>query len=86
MKHLLSILLYVFAHVAYAQSLAPSGTDILNLAIKELPVCAVSQQDRIGCVELTVWCVAAMHAHDCCCIIMRAYRYRMHQRQPEASE
>lgn len=42
MNYLLAILFFVFAHVSCAQSSTPSGTDILNLAIKELPACAVS--------------------------------------------
>lgn len=44
MKFLLALLVFVFAHVSCAQN--QTGADILQLAIKELPPCAVSKGYR----------------------------------------
>lgn len=44
MKFLLALLIFVSAHVSCAQN--QTGADILQLAIKELPPCAVSNRHQ----------------------------------------
>lgn len=53
MKFLLTIAFFVFAHLSCAQSQNQTGADILNLAIKELPSCAVSTKTTVAASNLT---------------------------------
>jgi hypothetical protein len=81
MKFLLAILFLVFAQLSYAQGQNQTGADILNLAIKELPPCAVSTENHQCEPRSDRRCTAEMHAQHCWDIVMRAYRHRLHQRQ-----
>ena len=81
MRFLLAILFCVFAHLSCAQSQNQTGADILNLAIKELPPCAVSTEERICKTKSDHRYIAEMHAQRCWSVVMRAHRHRVHQRQ-----
>lgn len=53
MRFVLAIAFFLFAHLSCAQSQNQTGADILNLAIKELPPCAVSTKITVASSTLT---------------------------------